>query len=129
MTKQAPRVLIIEDDADSRDFLCLLLSIEGYEPVAAMGVGDGLTIALGRDLDLIIIDTWLAEGSGVMLCRYIKTFDTETPIMFHSAAAYDTDIRAAFNVGAQKYITKPADPDVLLQAVRELIEPRRGSRV
>ena len=61
--------------------------------------------------------------------------DAQGPSLNHNdditfvSAAYDTDIRAAFNVGAQKYITKPADPDVLLQAVRELIEPRRGSRV
>ena len=125
MTTNAPRILIIEDDADSRDFLCMLLEMEGYETVPASGVGDGLTIALQRDLDLIMIDNWLAEGSGVMLCRYIRAFDTDTPILFHSAAAYESDIQEALNVGAQRYLTKPTDPDLLLQAVRELIEPRR----
>ena len=121
MTSRTPRILIIEDDADSQDFLCLLLTVEGYEAIPARGVGDGLTIALQRNLDLIMIDNWLAEGSGVMLCRYIRAFDTKTPILFHSAAAYETDIREAMNAGAQKYITKPSDPDMLLQAISELI--------
>jgi CheY-like chemotaxis protein len=40
MTTKAPRILIIEDDADSRDFLCMLLEMEGYETVPASGVGD-----------------------------------------------------------------------------------------
>jgi DNA-binding response OmpR family regulator len=128
MSSRAPRILVIEDDADSRDFLCLLLTIEGYEVVPARGVGDGLTVALQRDLDLIMIDNWLAEGSGVMLCRYIRVFDAETPILFHSAAAYESDIRDALAVGAQRYITKPTDPDVLLQAIRELIQPRRDNQ-
>ena len=122
MSSKALRILVIEDDADSRDMLCTLLGMEGYEVVPARGVGDGLTIALQRGLDLIMIDNWLAEGSGVMLCRYIRVFDTETPILFHSAAAYESDIREALNVGAQRYVTKPTDPDTLLQAVRDLIK-------
>lgn len=126
MTTRAPRILIIEDDTDSRDFLCMLLEMEGYDAVPARGVGDGLTIALQRDLDLIMIDNWLAEGSGVMLCRYIRAFDADTPILFHSAAAYESDIQEALNVGAQRYITKPSDPDVLLQAIRELVESRHS---
>jgi DNA-binding response OmpR family regulator len=128
MAARASRILIIEDDTDSRDFLCMLLALEGYEAVPARGVGDGLTIALQRDLDLIMIDNWLAEGSGVMLCRYIRAFDTDTPILFHSAAAYESDIQEALNVGAQRYLTKPTDPDLLLQAIRELVEPRRNSK-
>src|SRR5436853_4787438 len=124
MPQQSPRILIIEDDVDSREMLQFLLTAEAYEVVTAKGVGDGLTVALQRDLDLIMIDNWLTEGSGVMLCRYIRVFDAETPIVFHSAAAYESDIREALDVGAQRYITKPTDPDVLLQAIRELIQPR-----
>jgi DNA-binding response OmpR family regulator len=60
-----------------------------------------------------------------MLCRYIRAFDTDTPILFHSAAAYESDIQEALNVGAQRYLTKPTDPDLLLQAIRELVESRR----
>jgi len=128
MSSKVPRILIIEDDADSRDFLYLLLTMEGYEVIPARGVGDGLTVALQRNLDLIMIDNWLTEGSGLMLCRYIRVFDTETPIVFHSAAAYESDIREALSVGAQRYITKPADPDVILQTIRELLQERRTNK-
>jgi two-component system OmpR family response regulator len=126
MPSDAPRLLIVEDDADCREMLSYLLTREAYEVITATGVGDGLTVALQRHLDLIMIDNWLAEGSGVMLCRSLRAFDNHTPILFCSAAAYQTDIQAALDAGAQKYITKPADPDNLLQTVRELI--RQGSR-
>ena len=129
MPPQASRILIIEDDVDTRDYLCLMLSLESYEAIPATGVGDGLTIALERNLDLIIIDNWLAEGSGVMLCRYIRTFDQATPILFHSAAVYEKDRQEAFAAGAQNYITKPSDPDELLQAIRELVAKGRDDQV
>src|SRR5436853_4529269 len=129
MPQQSPRILIIEDDVDSREMLQFLLTAEAYEVVTAKGVGDGLTIALQRGLDLIIIDNWLAEGSGVMLCRYIRTFDQATPILFHSAAVYEQDRQEAFAAGAQTYITKPSDPDELLQAIRELVAKGRDDQV
>jgi DNA-binding response OmpR family regulator len=129
MPQQSPRILIIEDDADSREMLQFLLTAEAYEVVTAKGVGDGLTIALQRGLDLIMIDNWLAEGSGVMLCRYIRVFDQDTPILFHSAAAYETDIQEALEAGAQDYITKPADPERLLRTIRELVGQSQSSNL
>jgi DNA-binding response OmpR family regulator len=68
-----------------------------------------------------MIDNWLAEGSGVMLCRYVRVFDQDTPILFHSAAAYESDIREALEAGAQEYVTKPADPELLLRTIRALM--------
>ena len=127
MPPKSPRILVIEDDEDSREMLRFLLTAEAYEVVTAKGVGDGLTIALQRGLDIIMIDNWLAEGSGVMLCRYIRVFDQDTPILFHSAAAYETDIQEALDAGAQAYITKPADPKRLLRAIKELIEQSKSS--
>jgi len=129
MPQKSPRILIIEDDADSREMLQFLLTAEAYEVVTAKGVGDGLTIALQRGLDLIMIDNWLAEGSGVMLCRYIRVFDQDTPILFHSAAAYETDIQEALEAGAQDYITKPADPERLLRTIRELVGQSQSSNL
>ncbi|MFL6215177.1 MAG: response regulator transcription factor [Blastocatellia bacterium] len=127
MPPKSPRILIIEDDADTREMLRFMLTAEAYEVVTAEGVADGLTIALQRGLDLIMIDNWLAEGSGVMLCRYIRVFDQTTPILFHSAAAYQRDIQEALDAGAQDYITKPADPEHILLTIRELISGNESS--
>jgi DNA-binding response OmpR family regulator len=129
MPTNRPRILVIEDDADTCEMLQFMLMAEAYEVVTATGVGDGLTVTMQRGLDLIMIDNWLTEGSGVMLCRYIRVFDQDTPILFHSAAAYESDIRDALEAGAQGYVTKPADPVRLLRMVKDLVAKRGSSEL
>ena len=59
--------------------------------------------------------------SGEELTRRIREFDQTTPILFYSGAAYDSDKQAAFHAGAQGYLTKPPDVDVLIDEVVRLI--------
>ena len=121
MPLSPPRILIVEDHRDTRELLHLVLGLEGYGVISAGGVSEALDIALGGDLDLIILDTWLVEGSGVMLCRQIRCFNAATPILFYSSAGYESDIRKAVGAGAQGYVVKPAGPDRLLQEIRRVI--------
>jgi DNA-binding response OmpR family regulator len=73
----------------------------------------------------------LPDGSGLDLCRQIREFDRDTPIVFYSAAAYEIDKNQAINSGAQAYLIKPSQPSELCNVVAALIEThsRRYQRV
>jgi len=101
------RILLVEDDEDTCEALAYLLGMSGHQAVTAYTVADGLRFAQGGDFDLIILDNWFKVGGGIELCRQIREFDADTPILFYSAAAYDVDIREGLRAGADAYIVKP----------------------
>ena len=101
------RLLCVEDDKDNCEALAYILRLAGYEVTIANTVAEGLRLTREKAFDLIILDNWFQEGSGVELCRQIRAFDARTPILFYSAAAYESDIQQGLKAGAQAYIIKP----------------------
>jgi len=71
--------------------------------------------------DLYVLDNWLPDGSGLDLCTWIRTSDSATPIIFTSAIAQPHEIDRAIDAGANRYIVKPYEPDMLLRTVKELL--------
>lgn len=132
MTGTAPepaarkRILCVDDDADTREMMNVLLDYYGYEPVIAASVSDALANAKSGGLDLCILDHWLTGGSGIELCQQIRALDSLTPIMFYSGAGYITDIKKGLDAGAQAYLVKP-DFDHLKPTIDRLID-EAGSR-
>lgn len=96
-----------------------LLYDYGYETVFAASVSDALESARSGGLALCILDHWLTTANGVDLCRQIRTFDHDTPIMFYSGAGYKTDIQNGLAAGAQAYLVKP-DFDHLKETIERL---------
>jgi DNA-binding response OmpR family regulator len=115
------RILLVEDEEDAINFATLALA--EYEITCARNFDEGLSIAQQRDFDLYILDSWLPDKSGVELCRAIRKFDPDTPILFYPAAAYARDIEDALRAGAQDYLIKPVSLDDLEQAVALLTSP------
>jgi DNA-binding response OmpR family regulator len=113
------RVLLVDDDEDSRDLVTLTL-IE-YTLICARDFDEGLRLAQQRGFDLYILDSWMPDKSGVELCRAIREFDPHTPILFYSAAAYGRDIEEAIRAGAQDYLVKPIIPNELRQVIAQLL--------
>jgi DNA-binding response OmpR family regulator len=89
----------------------------------ASDFNEGLRLARQRYFDLYVLDNWLPDGSGACLCRVIREFDPNTPILFYSAVGYERDIQEALRSGAQCYLVKPISPDDLEQAVARLTSP------
>ncbi|HET9529986.1 MAG TPA: response regulator [Blastocatellia bacterium] len=102
-----PRLLYVEDDEDSCAALASLLRMSNYDVVTANTVAEGLRLAQEEAFDLIILDNWFKQSSGVELCRRIREFNSEIPILFYSAAGYETDISSGMGAGADDYIVKP----------------------
>ena len=101
------RILFVDDDQDTREMMRALLDDYGYDAVLAASVSDALKIARYGGLALCLIDNWLTRSNGVDLCRQIRAFDSQTPIIFYSGAAYIADIQKGLKAGAQAYLLKP----------------------
>lgn len=120
-----PRVLYIEDHADTRELVTLVLEQRSYDVVTGTTIESGLALAGSQSFDLYLLDSWLPDGSGVDLCRKIREFDKVTPILFYSAAAYEIDRAEAIESGAQAYLIKPSQPSDLCKLVTSLIDSHR----
>lgn len=115
------RILLIEDHGDTRDLIALVLEHEDYVVTTDISLAGALTSAATNEFDLYILDTCLPDGSGFDLCERIRMFDTATPVLFYSGAAYDADKLKAIRAGAQGYLVKPCSFAELLRTVASLI--------
>jgi DNA-binding response OmpR family regulator len=119
-TSPQKRILCVEDNADTSALLKVLLEQNGYEMVGAGTVAEAFTLARGQGFDLYLIDRWLPDGEGIELCRMIRTFDLNTPIVFLTADVRETTRAQAMAAGAQGYMVKPGEPGELEQIIAAL---------
>ena len=114
-------ILCIEDDADSSDLISFVFQSAGFEVTACRIPEEGIRLARTNHFVAIITDLWLAGIDGMDVCRIIRTFDAETPIVFYTGEARPEQKQAALKTGAQAYLIKPNDFERLEQTITELI--------
>ena len=119
--KSFPKILYTEDDADTRELVSFVLTRSNCKVTLADNDDEALLLARTNHFDLYMIDNWMPGCSGIDLCKKLREFDSSTPILFYSGAAYDKDKEEAFASGAQAYLTKPVGNDELVEAVFRLI--------
>lgn len=115
-------ILVIEDEQDIRDLISFQLKSEGHEVIVSESVDKAITIVERTEqIDLFIID-WMLPGimSGLEFTKKLRSQKkyTETPIMMITALTQPDNIVAALDAGADDYITKPFDLNVLQARVR-----------
>lgn len=122
MTKK--RILLIEDESDMVYALTLQLEAAEYEVLTAQDGQVGLDLARKEKPDLIILDLMLPKIDGFKICRMLK-FDKKymkIPIIMFTARAQEQDMKRGQEVGADAYITKPFDTQVLLDKISALLK-------
>lgn len=114
------RVLFVDDDEDACEILRLLMSSCGIDATCAQSPAEAWPLIRGQGFDLFVLDGWLPGIDGFEFCRQIREFDSDTPVIFYSGAAYDADIRRGIAAGANAYVTKP-DIDALITAIADVV--------
>lgn len=115
------RILCTEDDADTRDLITFTLTEAGFDVICTGSAVEALDLIKTQPFDLCLMDSWLPGLSGDELCKQIREFDSTTPILFYTGAAYDADKARALAAGAQGYLVKPVIGDDLIAQVARLI--------
>jgi len=118
-------ILVIDDEAEIREGLELLLSSEGYSVTSAETGEAGLARLEQEPFDLLLLDVSLPGRSGLDLLRDIRHRDPHLPVVLITAYGSIDMARQAFKSGAQDYITKPWSNDELLAQIASAIEGRR----
>jgi DNA-binding response OmpR family regulator len=122
-TERRRKILIVDDDRDTREMLTLALELEGYDvEQAANGLRLVSSLRVDRP-DLVLLDVMMSWIDGFELCRSIKKNEElrDIPIIFVSARKSGDDVRRGLEAGAADYFTKPVDIDRLHARVRELL--------
>jgi two-component system phosphate regulon response regulator PhoB len=123
------RILCTEDDGDTREMITLVLNLKNCEVVTTETPAQAIALAKSARFDLYLLDNWMPRMSGNELCEALREFDSETPVLFYSGAAYPKDIAEAYASGAQGYLVKPANNDELVAEVFRLVSEARSRRV
>ena len=127
-TTPRPAVLVVEDEQNIRELVCLHLGLENYDCVPC-GDGEGaLKLARSRHFDLVILDVMLPGLDGVTVCRAIRrdSENTDVPVLMLTARREESDKVVGLESGADDYLTKPFGVRELVARVRALL--RRGPR-
>ena len=119
-SKRLPRALCVEDDEDSRELLIALLRQALIEAQAVGTALQAISSIQTERFDLYLLDSQLPDVDGFDLCRQIRDFDTDTPILFFSGAAYEADKKRGIEAGANAYVIKP-DFDTLLGTIKQFV--------
>jgi OmpR-family two-component system manganese-sensing response regulator len=120
------RILFVNDDPDTYDLVAFSLKEIGYETVVALNITTGLEMAQSQRFDLILIDWFFEDGTGLDLCRNIRLVDNLTPIFFYTAECRKTEIKKALQAGAQGCFLKPVDIDSFLKTLSQQIIQQRN---
>ncbi|MFA5224456.1 MAG: response regulator [Candidatus Omnitrophota bacterium] len=124
MKNDNAKILVIDDEPDLVEMVTLRLEANGYQVISAYDGQEGLAKARNENPDLIILDLMLPKIDGYKVCRLLK-FDEKykkIPIILFTARAQESDIKVGEDVGADSYLTKPFEPDVLLVKVAQLLK-------
>jgi two-component system, NtrC family, response regulator AtoC len=122
------RLLIVDDDADLRQSLSLLLREAGYEVVAEADPEEGLRRALAEDFDLILCDVKMPRMDGLAFLRRYRGERGAALIIMMSAYGAEDAALEAMREGAYDYIRKPFRPDEVTMVVRKAEERERLRR-
>ena len=114
------KILIVEDDQDTRQLLRIRLEANGYEIAFAADAVTALRVARDERPDLVLLDMGLPGGDGVVVMERLKSFPAleSIPVIVVSAREPETTEARATEAGARAFLQKPIDMDALLAAVR-----------
>lgn len=118
------QILIVDDEAFIRVLLKQTLEdLEdaGVELLLAADGEEGLEIALRRLPELVFLDVMMPKLNGYEVCRRIKEAHSQAYIMLLTAKGQAIDKEKGLSVGANEYVTKPFDPDYILERASEVL--------
>lgn len=114
------KILIAEDDENMSKILKLYLQREGYSVDVVFNGKDTISYLEENQVDLLLLDWMLPYKSGIEICQEIKTLDIPVKIIMITAKTTTDAELLGLTVGADDYIRKPFDMNILLLRIKKL---------
>ena len=123
-------IAIIEDDAQTRENLQIILEMEGFRAPTAPNGRAGLELVKRELPDLVLCDVSMPELDGHEVLRELRSNEKTCaiPFVFLTARGEKRDVRDGMNMGADDYLTKPADAEDLLAAIQSRLARQESFR-
>lgn len=128
LTLSGIRVLVVDDDADSRDFVAFVLEQDGAFVIAVSSAFEALETLVEVKLDVLVSDISMPDIDGYMLIHQVRTWTPEQggqiPAIALTAVARNNDQKKALKAGFQMHLPKPINPEKLVAAIAKLVEAK-----
>ncbi len=123
------KILIVEDNSELREFLSDYLSAD-YQIITAANGFEGLNICESENPDLVISDVMMESMDGLQFCKTIKSTQeiSHIPVILMTALASVENKMSGYKVGADDYITKPFEPELLKIRAENILENLKNAR-
>lgn len=122
---QGIRILVVDDDDETREFLAFLLELRGATVIMSASASEAITILTQFQPDLLLSDIGMPDMDGYMLIRQVRSLPPEQggqiPAIALTAYAGESDHQQAMTAGFQKHLSKPVDPDTLVESIVHLL--------
>ncbi|AFY35709.1 hybrid sensor histidine kinase/response regulator [Calothrix sp. PCC 7507] len=124
------RVLVVDDDADSRDFVKFILEQDGADAIAVSSAFEAIQALVEFQPDVLVSDIGMPDVDGYMLMREVRTWTAaqggQIPAIALTAFASSYDQQQAITAGFQLHLSKPLNAEELVAAIVRLVETRRS---
>lgn len=116
------KILIAEDDRDFGSILSQYVTISGFEVTLGRDGKEAWDLFNQGKYDICVFDVMMPEMDGFTLAEKVKEANPEIPIIFLTARSLKEDIVRGLKIGADDYITKPFDPEVLILRINNILK-------
>lgn len=123
------KILVVEDEQRMRELVALYLQREGWQVIVASNGKEGLASFHSYAPDLIVLDVMLPEIDGWAVCRRIRKNNSTVPIVMLTARLTQEDELFGFELGANDYISKPFNPNILVARIKSALKKSTVSPV
>ena len=125
---QTNKILLVEDDPNFGTILRDYLVLNDYEVTHAKDGLEGLIMFKNEEYDLCILDVMMPRKDGFSLAKDIRQTNAEVPIIFLTAKKMREDILKGYQSGADDYLTKPFDSEVLLYKIKAILNRKEAEK-
>jgi DNA-binding response OmpR family regulator len=119
------KILLVEDDPNFGTVLKDYLILNDYQVTHAKDGIEGLIMFKNDDFDLCILDVMMPRKDGFSLAKDIRSSNKEVPIIFLTAKTMKEDVLKGYQVGADDYLNKPFDSEVLLFKIKAILQRKQ----
>jgi DNA-binding response OmpR family regulator len=121
-------ILVVDDDWASTDLLRIILEPKDFKVITANSGREGVEMARSLAPDVMIVDLYMPDMDGLSVCRQVRRF-SNVPILILTAQGKPDMLAKVLNEGADDYLVKPLNNNLLIASINRLARRARGSAI